>query len=70
MGLDDTLKQQFRDRVQDLKPRLQQEFSEVTQRDLDEAGDDPDQIIDKIQKKTGQPRDQVEQRVHQVIQRS
>jgi uncharacterized protein YjbJ (UPF0337 family) len=70
MGLDDMLKQQFRERVQDLKPRLEQEFAEVTRRDLDEAGDDPDQIVDKIQQKTGQPRGQVEQRVQQVLQRS
>jgi uncharacterized protein YjbJ (UPF0337 family) len=70
MGLDDMLKQQFRSRVQDLKPRLEQEFAEVTGRDLDEAGDDPDQIVDKIQQKTGQPREQVEQRVQQVMQRS
>jgi uncharacterized protein YjbJ (UPF0337 family) len=70
MGLDDMLKQQFRERVQDLKPRLEREFAEITHRDLDEAGDDPDQIVDKIQQKTGQPREQVEQRVQQVLQRS
>jgi uncharacterized protein YjbJ (UPF0337 family) len=70
MGLDDMLKQQLGDRIQDLKPRLEQEFAEVTKRDLDEAGNDPDQIVNKIQQKTGQPRDQVEQRVQQVMQRS
>jgi uncharacterized protein YjbJ (UPF0337 family) len=70
MGFDDTLKQQLRERVQDLKPRLEQEFAEVTGRDLDEAGDDPDQIVDRIQQKTGQPREQVEQKVQQVLQRS
>jgi hypothetical protein len=70
MGLDDMLKQQFRERVQDVKPRLEQEFSELRQGDLDQAGDDPDQIVDKIQQKTGQPREQVEQRVQQVLQRS
>jgi uncharacterized protein YjbJ (UPF0337 family) len=42
----------------------------VTGRDLDEAGDDPDQIVNTIQQKTGQPREQVEQRVQQVMQRS
>jgi uncharacterized protein YjbJ (UPF0337 family) len=70
MGLDDMLKQQLGERIQDLKPRLEQEFAEVTKRDLDEAGSDPDQIVNKIQQKTGQPRDQVEQRVQQVMQRS
>jgi hypothetical protein len=33
-------------------------------------GDDPDEIVDKVSKKTGQPREQVEQRVKQVAQRS
>jgi uncharacterized protein YjbJ (UPF0337 family) len=70
MGFDDMIKSQLRDRVQDVKPRLEQEFAELTQRDLDEAGDDPDQIISKIQQKTGQPREQVEERVKQVVQRS
>ena len=70
MGFDDTLKNQLRDRIQDIKPRLEQEFAEVTGRDLDEAGDDPDQIVNKIQQKTGQPREQVEQRVQKVVQRS
>ena len=55
--------------MQDLKPRLEQEFAELTQRDLDEARDDPDQIISKIQQKTGQPREHVEERVRQVVQR-
>jgi uncharacterized protein YjbJ (UPF0337 family) len=70
MGLDDMLKSQLRERVQDVKPRLEREFAELTQRDLDEAGDDPDEIITKIQQKTGQPREQVEERVKQVVQRS
>ena len=37
---------------------------------MDEASDDPDKIIDKVQHKTGQPREQVEQRVHQAMQKS
>lgn len=67
MGLDDMLKKQLRERVQDLKPRLVQEFKELTHQDVDEAGDDPDEIVNKIQQKTGQPREQVEERVKQVI---
>ena len=46
------------------------EFDQVTQKDMDEAGDDPDKIVDKVQKKTAQPREQVEQRVNQVMQKS
>jgi uncharacterized protein YjbJ (UPF0337 family) len=70
MGLDDTLKQQIRDRAPELKKRLVQEFRELTDRDMDESSDDPDEIVDRVQKKTGQPREQVEQRVRQVVQRS
>jgi hypothetical protein len=59
MGIDDMLKQQIRDRAPELKQKLVAEFS-----------DDPDDIVDRVQKKTGQPREQVEQRVNQVMQRS
>jgi hypothetical protein len=68
MGLDDMLKQQIRDRAPELKEKLVNEFSEVTQKDMDEASDDPDDIVDRVQKKTGQPREQVEQRVQKVMQ--
>ena len=70
MGLDDMLKQQIRERAPELKQKLVDEFSEVSHKDMQETGDDPDEIVDRIQKKTGQPREQVEQRVHQVMQRS
>jgi hypothetical protein len=70
MGIDEMLKQQIRDRAPELKQKLVAEFSEVTQKDMDEASDDPDDIVDRVQKKTGQPREQVEQRVNQVMQRS
>ncbi len=69
MGLDDMLKNQLRERLQDLKPKLVQEFDELTHQDVHDAGDDPDKIVDKIQQKTGQPREQVEERVKQVVQR-
>ena len=70
MGLDDMLKQQIRDRAPELKQKLVGEFSELTHEDMEETGDDPDEIVDKIHKKTGQPREQVEQRVSHVMQRS
>ena len=70
MGLDDMLKQQIRQRAPELKQKLVEEFSEVSHKDMQETSDDPDEIVDRIQKKTGQPREQVEQRVHQVMQRS
>ena len=70
MGLDDMLKDQIRARAPELKRKLVEEFDELTQQDMDDASDDPDDIVDRIHKKTGQPREQVEQRVGQVMQRS
>jgi ElaB/YqjD/DUF883 family membrane-anchored ribosome-binding protein len=70
VGIDDMLKQQIRDRAPELKQKLVAEFDELTQKDMDEASDDPDDIVDRVQKKTGQPREQVEQRVSRVMQRS
>jgi hypothetical protein len=70
MGIDDMLKQQIRDRAPELKQKLVQEFNELTQKDMDETSDDPDEIVDRVQKKTGQPREQVEERVTRVMQRS
>jgi hypothetical protein len=70
MGLDDMLKQQIRDRAPELKQKLVNEFDELTQKDMDETGDDPDEIVDRVQLKTGQPRDQVEQRVQKAMQKS
>jgi uncharacterized protein YjbJ (UPF0337 family) len=70
MGLDDVLKQQLRARAPEVKRRLVEEFDELTHSDMDQASDDPDEIVDRVQQKTGQPREQVEQRVQQVMQRS
>jgi hypothetical protein len=70
MGLDDMLKKQIRERAPELKKRLVQEFDEVTQQDMNDTSDDPDEIVDRVQKKTGQPRDQVEKRVQKVLQRN
>jgi uncharacterized protein YjbJ (UPF0337 family) len=70
MGLDDMLKQQIRERAPEIKQKLVAEFDELTGQDMDETGDDPDEIVEKIHKKTGQPKDQVEKRVHKVMQQS
>ena len=70
MGLEDTLKEQIKGRLPELKQKLVSEFQEVTHQDMEKAGDDPDAIVDHVQKKTGQPRDQVEQKVKQVMQQA
>jgi flagellar basal body-associated protein FliL len=68
MGLDDTLKQQIRERAPEVKSKLVDEFQELTHDDLKDVGDDPDEIVNRVQWKTAQPRDHVEQRVHEVMQ--
>jgi hypothetical protein len=70
MGLDDMLKQQICERAPDLKRKLVGEFDELTHDDMKDASDDPDEIVDRVQKTTGAPREQVEQRVRDVLQRS
>jgi uncharacterized protein YjbJ (UPF0337 family) len=67
VGLDDTLRQEISTKARVLKTRLVQEYNEVTDRDMDEVGDDADAIVDKVQQKTGQSRDQVEQRVRELV---
>jgi predicted house-cleaning noncanonical NTP pyrophosphatase (MazG superfamily) len=62
MGLDDMLKDQISSRMPELKEKLVSEFDELTHDDL-EGADDPDEVVDRVAKKTGQPREQVEQRV-------
>lgn len=70
MGLDDMLKEQIRARAPELKKRLVDEFDGLSHDDMKDTGDDPDAIVDRVQQKTGQPREQVEQRVHKVMQQS
>ena len=53
----------------DEEEKLVQEFDELTDRDMDEAGDDPDKIVSTIQQRTGQSREAVEQRMREVAQR-
>jgi uncharacterized protein YjbJ (UPF0337 family) len=61
MGFDDT-GTELLGRTKEMKQMLVQEFDEVTDRDMDLAGDDRDKIVSTIQQKTGQPREAVEQR--------
>jgi hypothetical protein len=69
MGLDEMLKQQIREHTPEVKKILVEDFHELSHDDLEKAGDDPDKIVDHIQKKTGQPREQVEQRVQKAVQK-
>ncbi len=41
LGLDNVLKNELRERITDLKPKLVAEFKELTDQDVDEAGTTP-----------------------------
>ena len=56
------LKEQISGRMPELKDKLVNEFSELSHDDL-QGANDPDEVVDRVAKKTGQPREQVEQRV-------
>jgi uncharacterized protein YjbJ (UPF0337 family) len=62
MGFEDELKSQISSRIPEVKEKLVNEFDELTHDDL-KGANDPDEVVDRVAKKTGQPREQVEQRV-------
>ena len=65
--LDPQTRQQLQTKFQQIKPQLKGQFSGVTDQDLDAAKNDPDTLIDTISRKTGQGREQVEQKVRQLV---
>jgi len=67
MSLDQVTRQQLQQKLTQLKPQLKREFPELSDTDFTQAGSDPDQFIRRIEQKSGQPREQVEQRVTQLV---
>jgi hypothetical protein len=67
MSLDQITRQQLQQKITQLKPQLKREFPELEDTDFRHAESDPDQFIQRIEQKSGQPREQVEQRVMQVV---
>jgi len=67
MSLDQVTRQQLQQKLTQLKPQLKQEYPELSDTDFTQAGSDPDQFISRIEQKSGQPREQVEQRVTQLV---
>jgi hypothetical protein len=68
MGIDDMVKKEISEITPDIKNRLVNAFDALTHEDLKDAGNDPNEVVDRIQQKTGQPRDEVEKQVKQVAQ--
>jgi hypothetical protein len=67
MSLDQVTRQQLQQKLTQHKPQLKREFPELTDSDFTQAESDPDKFIRSIEQKSGQPREQVEQRVMQVV---
>lgn len=65
--LDPQTRQQLQTKFQQVKPQLKQHFSGVTDQDLDAARTDPDQLINKISEKTGQPTARVEAEIRTLV---
>ena len=67
MSLDQVTRQQLQQKLAQHKPQLKREFPELSDTDFSQAESDPDQFIRRIEQKSGQPREQVEQRVIQLV---
>jgi hypothetical protein len=67
MTLDQVTRQQLQQKLTQLKPELKREFPELSDTDFSQAESDPDQFIRRIEQKSGQPREQVEQRLSQLV---
>ena len=65
--LDPQTRQQLQTKFQQVKPQLKQHFSGVTDQDLDQWRSDPDQLIETISNKPGQPTSQVEQEIRTLV---
>jgi hypothetical protein len=67
MSLDQVTKQQLQQKLTQLKPQIKREFPELSDSDIKQAESDPDQFISRIEEKSGQPREHVEQRLTQLV---
>jgi uncharacterized protein YjbJ (UPF0337 family) len=67
MSLDQVTKQQLQQKITQLKPQIKREFPELSDSDIKQAESDPDQFISRIEEKSGQPREHVEQRLMQLV---
>lgn len=67
MSLDQVTRKQLQQKLAQIKPQLKREFPELTDTDISQAETDPDQFISRIEQKSGQPREHVEQRLMQLV---
>lgn len=65
--LDTQTKQQLKQKFQQIKPQIQQAFPDVEEQDLSKGQSDPDQLVSTIAEKSGQPKEQIEQQLKQLV---
>jgi uncharacterized protein YjbJ (UPF0337 family) len=65
--LDQRTKDEFQQKFDKIKPQLKQRFPNVEEQDLSWGKLEPDQLISTLELKTGQPKDQIEQEVKQLV---
>ncbi len=68
--LDQQTKSQLMQKFDQLKPQLQQQFSDLTEEDLQAGKSDPDQLVTKISTKSGMPSSAIEQQLKTLVQSS
>jgi uncharacterized protein YjbJ (UPF0337 family) len=65
--LDQQTRTQISAKFQQIKPQLKQHFSGVTDQDLERVQGDPDLLVETISSKTGEPREQIVQRLVSLV---
>jgi len=64
--LDQQVKQQLKDNIDQFKPLLKQQF-QLEDKDVQEARSNPDQLVQTISRKSGQDEQQIEQQLMQLV---
>ena len=64
---DQQTKQELQQNWDRVKSQITQTFPQVKVQDIEQYRNDPDQVVTTIGQKTGQPTDQVEQRIKQLV---
>jgi hypothetical protein len=64
--LDQQVKQQLQQNIDQYKPLLKQQF-QLEDQDVQQAKSDPDQLVQTISRKSGQNEQQIEQQLMQLV---
>lgn len=67
--LDQQTKSQVMQKFDQLKPKLQQEFSDLTEEDLQAGKSNPDPLVKKLSDKSGMPSSAIEQQLRTLVQK-